>query len=49
MKQVMLVTGGGRGIGAATALLASRRGYAVCINYRNNAATAEALRGFVAG
>lgn len=44
MKQVMLVTGGGRGIGAATALLASRRGYAVCINYRSNAATAEALR-----
>ena len=44
MKQVMLVTGGGRGIGAATALLASRRGYAVCINYRSNAATAEKLR-----
>jgi len=44
MKQVMLVTGGGRGIGAATALLASRRGYAVCINYRSNAQTAEALR-----
>src|SRR5262245_30034480 len=33
MKKVMLVTGGGRGIGAATARLAAERGYAVCINY----------------
>ena len=41
---VLLVTGSGRGIGAATALLASRRGYAVCINYRSDAAAAEALR-----
>ena len=44
MKQVILVTGSGRGIGAATALLASRRGYAVCINYHSNAAAAECLR-----
>ena len=29
MRKVVLVTGGGRGIGAATALLAARRGYAV--------------------
>src|SRR5262245_11775777 len=43
-QQVLLVTGSGRGIGAATALLASRRGYAVCINYRSDAAAAEALR-----
>lgn len=43
-RQVMLVTGSGRGIGAATALLASRRGYAVCINYRSDAQAAEALR-----
>jgi NAD(P)-dependent dehydrogenase (short-subunit alcohol dehydrogenase family) len=49
MKQVMLVTGGGRGIGAATALLASRGGYAVCINYRSNAQTAEALRARIVG
>jgi NAD(P)-dependent dehydrogenase (short-subunit alcohol dehydrogenase family) len=41
MKQVVLVTGSSRGIGAATALLASRRGYAVCINYRSDAAAAE--------
>ena len=43
-QQVLLVTGSGRGIGAATALLASRQGYAVCINYRSDAAAAEALR-----
>jgi len=40
---IMLVTGGGRGIGAATARLAARRGYAVCVNYVRNSTTAEAL------
>ncbi|GJI98758.1 oxidoreductase [Duganella caerulea] len=40
----MVVTGGGRGIGAATALMASRRGYAVCINYLRDAQAAELLR-----
>jgi NAD(P)-dependent dehydrogenase (short-subunit alcohol dehydrogenase family) len=39
----MVITGGGRGIGAATARLAAGRGYAVCINYRKNAAAAEKL------
>jgi NAD(P)-dependent dehydrogenase (short-subunit alcohol dehydrogenase family) len=39
--QVMLVTGGARGIGAATAKLAAIRGYAVCINYRQDRAAAE--------
>jgi len=29
----MLVTGGGRGIGAATCRLAAEQGYAVCVNY----------------
>ncbi|MBX6369136.1 MAG: SDR family oxidoreductase [Rhodospirillales bacterium] len=33
MTGVALITGGSRGIGAATAKLAARRGYAVCINY----------------
>lgn len=33
MTGVALITGGSRGIGAATARLAARRGYAVCINY----------------
>lgn len=36
MKQVMLVTGASRGIGAATAILAARAGYEVCVNYRSN-------------
>lgn len=44
MKEVMVVTGGSRGIGAATSLMASRRGYAVCINYRSDADAAEQLR-----
>ncbi|HEU4351558.1 MAG TPA: SDR family oxidoreductase [Burkholderiales bacterium] len=39
----MIVTGGGRGIGAATARLAAERGYAVCINYRKDADAAEML------
>jgi len=43
MKKVLLVTGGGRGIGAATARLAAERGYAVCVNYRSDRAAAEKL------
>ena len=43
MSGVMIVTGGGRGIGAATARLAAARGYAVCINYRKDRAAAEQL------
>ncbi|MFD0277760.1 SDR family oxidoreductase [Kitasatospora sp. NPDC127111] len=41
--EVLLVTGGGRGIGAATALLAGRRGYRVCVNYRADEASAAAV------
>jgi NAD(P)-dependent dehydrogenase (short-subunit alcohol dehydrogenase family) len=33
MTGVALITGGSRGIGAATAKLAAKRGYAVCINF----------------
>jgi peptide/nickel transport system ATP-binding protein len=40
---IMLVTGGSRGIGAATARLAAERGHTVVINYANDAARAEAL------
>lgn len=43
MKKIMLITGGSRGIGAATARLAAQRGYAVCINYRSDRKAAEAL------
>ncbi len=39
----LLITGGGRGIGAATARLAARRGYAVCINYRSRQGEASNL------
>lgn len=39
----LVVTGGGRGIGAATARLAGGRGYAVCVNYLSNADAAEAV------
>ena len=41
MDQVLLITGGGRGIGAATALLAARRGYAVAVNYASNSLAAD--------
>jgi NAD(P)-dependent dehydrogenase (short-subunit alcohol dehydrogenase family) len=37
----MIVTGGSRGIGAATAKLAATRGYAVCINYQRGHDAAE--------
>jgi NAD(P)-dependent dehydrogenase (short-subunit alcohol dehydrogenase family) len=37
---VMIITGGSRGIGAATARLAAAAGYAVCVNYRRDAAAA---------
>lgn len=40
-RKVVLVTGGGRGIGAATALLAARRGYAVAVNYLRDADAAD--------
>jgi NAD(P)-dependent dehydrogenase (short-subunit alcohol dehydrogenase family) len=39
----MVVTGGGRGIGAATSRLAAQRGYAVCVNYLRNRDAAEGV------
>lgn len=42
-RPVMLITGGSRGIGAATARLAASRGYAVAINYRAEREAAERL------
>ena len=41
MDRVLLVTGGGRGIGAATARLAAERDYAVCVNYLRDRSSAE--------
>ncbi|WP_420147535.1 SDR family oxidoreductase [Spirosoma sp.] len=36
MQKTILITGGSRGIGAATAVLAAQKGYQVCINYLQN-------------
>jgi NAD(P)-dependent dehydrogenase (short-subunit alcohol dehydrogenase family) len=41
MNPILLITGGSRGIGAATALLAAQRGYAVAVNYTANAGAAD--------
>jgi NAD(P)-dependent dehydrogenase (short-subunit alcohol dehydrogenase family) len=41
VNNVLIVTGGSRGIGAATARLAAERGYAVCVNYKRNRAAAD--------
>ena len=41
--KVALVTGGSRGIGAATTLALARRGYDILINYRNKVARAEEI------
>ena len=41
MDKVILITGGRRGIGAATALLAAQQGYRICINYLTDAAAAH--------
>jgi NAD(P)-dependent dehydrogenase (short-subunit alcohol dehydrogenase family) len=43
MSRVMIVTGGSRGIGAATARLAAAAGYRVCLTYRREREAAEAL------
>jgi len=40
-KRVMIVTGGGRGIGAVTCLLAAATGYIVAVNYLQNRSAAE--------
>src|SRR6478672_915334 len=41
MDRVALITGGSRGIGAATALLAARQGWKVAVNYAANQAAAD--------
>jgi NAD(P)-dependent dehydrogenase (short-subunit alcohol dehydrogenase family) len=42
-KKVLVVTGGSRGIGAATALLAAERGFSVAVNFVKDKASAESL------
>ena len=49
MSEILLVTGGGRGIGAASALLAAKRGYAVAINYLAKSDRAEAVAAQIRG
>ena len=43
MKPVVLITGGSRGIGAATAWLAAQQGWAVAVNYTQDAQAAQAV------
>jgi len=43
MSAVVLITGASRGIGAATALLAARQGYAVAVNYSANSLAADEI------
>lgn len=43
MRKILLITGGSRGIGAATARLAGQHGYDVAVNYARDAAAAEAV------
>jgi len=43
MKPVALITGGSRGIGAATALRAAQQGFAVAVNYTRNAGAAHTV------
>ena len=42
-QRTVLVTGGGRGIGAATSWLAAQRGWAVAVNYTHGSAAAQGM------
>lgn len=41
MKKVVLITGGGRGIGAEASMILAKRGYRVAVNYVSNAHRAK--------
>lgn len=43
MEKIALITGASRGIGAATALLAAKQGWAVAVNYHSNHTAAQAV------
>lgn len=42
-QQIVVVTGAGRGIGAATARILAERGFAVCVNYLRDSDAAEGI------
>jgi NAD(P)-dependent dehydrogenase (short-subunit alcohol dehydrogenase family) len=43
MAKILMVTGGSRGIGAAVSLSAAKQGYALCVNYLEKSARADAI------
>ena len=43
MNKIIVITGGSRGIGAATARLAASCGYNVCVNYHTNQIAAASI------
>lgn len=49
MSKVLLITGGSRGIGAATALLAAKQGYAVAVNYVSDKVRADEIAAQIKG
>jgi len=49
MQPITIVTGGSRGIGAATARLCGEYGHAVCVAYRSEAALAEQIAADIKG
>jgi len=48
LNRPIIITGSSRGIGAATALLAGQRGYAVCVNYKTDHEAAQRVVNFIA-
>ncbi|MCA3342835.1 MAG: SDR family NAD(P)-dependent oxidoreductase, partial [Roseomonas sp.] len=43
-RKVMMITGAGRGIGAATARMAAARGYDLCLTFHHDLTSAEAVQ-----
>ncbi len=49
MDKALIVTGGSRGIGAATAIRAARSGWRVCVNYNSHPGDADAVVATIRG